>query len=82
MKTPDLTEPCAQCNGTGRQLNQRAIGSLMRSRRKAANLTLKDVARKLKISGPYLSDLEQGKRRWTETRQKQFEKVTEKGGSK
>jgi len=43
---------------------QPAIGSAAMSHRKQANLSLREVARRMEISAGYLSDLELGKRAW------------------
>jgi transcriptional regulator with XRE-family HTH domain len=41
-------------------------GRLIRSKREAAGLALRRLAVRMKISAPYLCDLEQGKRNWTD----------------
>lgn len=45
-----------------------ATGALVRRLRMMNNLSLRSVARKLKVSAVYVSDLEWGKRNWTQTR--------------
>lgn len=42
-------------------------GKLARNARKAARLSLREVARRMKLSAPYVSDLELGRRKWNET---------------
>lgn len=40
-------------------------GSIMRRERMSAKLSLRELARRMKISAPYLSDMEHGKRRYS-----------------
>ena len=58
------TLPCPRCNGTGRLPDDRVMGAAMRKRRERAGLSLRELARRLKLSAPYLSDLEVGRRHW------------------
>jgi transcriptional regulator with XRE-family HTH domain len=69
------TEPCPQCNGTGRCLDDRAVGAAMRQVRIAAGLSLRGVAKRLGVSAPYVSDLELGRRNWSPRRIEDFEKA-------
>ena len=46
--------------------DHRPLGAEMRRRRESKGFALREVARKLGISAPYLSDLELGRRYWTE----------------
>lgn len=66
------TKPCPHCDGTGRVMDERAVGALMRKVREAKGLSLREVARRLKWSAPYVSDLERGQRVWTTTKQQRF----------
>lgn len=43
-----------------------ATGRMMRVNREKLKLSLRTVARRMNISAPYLSDLELGRRRWSE----------------
>jgi transcriptional regulator with XRE-family HTH domain len=45
--------------------DDRVLGAWCRRQREGAGLTLRSLAKRLKISAPYLSDLEHGRRRWT-----------------
>lgn len=57
------------------------IGEAARSFRISKNLSLREVARRMDISAPYLQDLETGKRGWSEGRIKQFKQaVAQKKG--
>lgn len=44
---------------------QKRIGAYARSIRKKSGLSLREVARRMKVSAPFLSDLERGNRYWT-----------------
>lgn len=56
--------PCDRCQGTGSR--ERVAGLAMRQLREDAGLLLRDVAEKLGIGVPYLSDMERGKRTMSE----------------
>ena len=66
------TKPCPHCDGTGRVLDEHTVGALMREVRNAKKLSLREVARRLRWSAPYVSDLERGKRLWTTDRQNKY----------
>lgn len=61
-------DTCKCCNGTGKVPNQVSVGSAMRAERKIANVSLRRMAKLIGISAPYLSDLELGRRVWSENR--------------
>lgn len=42
-----------------------ATGQIARRERVKLNLSLREVAKKMGISAPFLSDLERGRRNWT-----------------
>lgn len=48
--------------------DQAQIGKMMRGSREGQNVSLREVARRMKLSAPYLSDLELGRRGWTQAR--------------
>ena len=50
----------------------RALGMAARKRRKEAKVSLRFMAGKMGISAPSLSDMELGRRHWTERRIRQF----------
>jgi transcriptional regulator with XRE-family HTH domain len=52
-----------------------ATGEVARILRKRCRKSLRSVAKKLKVSAAYLSDLELGKRNWNAERLIQFEKA-------
>lgn len=54
------------------QIDSVATGKKLRSMREEAGLALKPIATRMKRSVPYLSDLELGRRGWSEDRAQQF----------
>lgn len=66
MANKYATRPCRRCGGSGRELDPRAIGEQMRKLRLASKKSLREVASTMRISPPYLSDLERGNRAFTE----------------
>ncbi|MCE6957497.1 helix-turn-helix domain-containing protein, partial [Cereibacter sphaeroides] len=44
---------------------QKRIGAYARELREGRGLSLRETARRMKVSAPYLSDLERGNRHWT-----------------
>jgi len=61
------TRPCIRCGGKGRELEQAHVGAAMRKLRLSVRPRLSQsvAAFRMGFSAPYLSDLENGKRRWT-----------------
>lgn len=49
-----------------------ATGAKMRELRLQTGVSLRQVARHMDLSAPYLSDLERGRRAWTESRAMEF----------
>ncbi len=58
------TKTCHCCGGNGKELDHRSVGEEMRKRRKQSGKSQIQVAKHMKVSGPYISDLESGKRGW------------------
>jgi len=56
---------CPHCEGRGEVMDDEAVGAEMRRRRTLSGLSLRTVAKRLNFSAPYISDLEQGKRGWS-----------------
>lgn len=52
-----------------------ATGQMMREARKRAGLSLREMARRLGQSAPFISDLELGRRGWDEKRIEQWKKM-------
>lgn len=52
-----------------------ATGAAMRKRREDAGVSLREMGRRLGVSAAYLSDLELGRRAWTEERAQNYAKA-------
>jgi helix-turn-helix protein len=61
-----LLDECLHCGGTGMALDQLAIGQYARDQREKAKQSLRSVADQMAISAAYLSDLERGRRNWSQ----------------
>jgi transcriptional regulator with XRE-family HTH domain len=59
------TKSCHCCGGTGKELDMAALAEQLRAERVASGESLNCVASRMKISAPYLSDLERGRRNWS-----------------
>ena len=55
-----------------------ATGLALRTMRRKVPLSLREVARRMGITAPYLCDLEQGKRGWTNDLAKRFQEALRK----
>lgn len=56
---------CPKCMGTGKIVNPESFGAEMRAMREAEGYTLRDMAKRMKISAMFLSDMERGRRNWS-----------------
>lgn len=72
-------KPCRHCHGSGKEIDHSAVGFALRTLRVKKEIGLRAMARAIKVSAPFLSDLELGKRNWTQQRIDQFNAVLEKG---
>lgn len=63
---------CPHCDGNGTVLNPVFEGMKKRGTRERYGLTLRELARRMKITATYLCDLEHGRRRWTVDIHKRF----------
>lgn len=61
-------KPCRCCDGTGEEYDDISVGAEMRALRLKSNLTLEEMGSKMKrrFSQAYLSDLEHGRRGWSD----------------
>jgi predicted transcriptional regulator len=71
-------QKCRHCNGTGKEIDQTKTGEDLRGFRQIVGLSLRSAAKLMKISAPYLSDLENGHRTWTEDRINQYRELLSK----
>jgi predicted transcriptional regulator len=58
------TKACRCCGGNGRELDHRAVGKEMRRRRIQAGISQTAMAKRMKVTGAYVCDLEVGSRNW------------------
>lgn len=58
--------PCSKCAGTGKQLDAVRQGELMREARHKLGISLERMAEQSGVSVSYASNLETGKRPWSE----------------
>ena len=59
---------CKHCNGTGKVIDMVALGISLQKEREATGLTLAEVSQSMGISVGYLSDMEHGRKRWSDER--------------
>lgn len=55
--------PCKHCSGSG--LDNALCGAEVRRWREGAELSLRQLAKRLRFTPSYLSDLEHGRRNWS-----------------
>lgn len=72
MPTAD-TIPCPHCKGKGRVVDPKLHGARLRTAREKKGISLRDMAKELKISPAYLSDMELGRRAFSAAMVKTFE---------
>lgn len=65
---------CLRCGGTGQVPDPVYRGNEARQRRLKADISLREMARRLHLSAAYLSDLELGRRGWNERLMKRYDK--------
>lgn len=71
------TKRCRCCEGTGKELDHKAVGVEMRNLRLSRKLSQAHVARRMGYSPPYVCDLEIGHRNWTEEKIEQYREACE-----
>lgn len=71
-------EECRECDGTGKQWDHRAIGNLLRKEREAIKISSRQLADAMEIGYAFLSDLERGRRNWTEEKITRFREALKK----
>ena len=55
---------CHRCGGTGREPDWRGLGLRARKERESRCVSLRQMAKRIGVSAPYLSDLERANRSW------------------
>ncbi len=66
------TRPCHVCSGLGLLYNDRQMGAALKRLREDAGISLREVARRMGKSAPWLSHLERGKAQWNRDRVADF----------
>lgn len=56
---------CPHCLGSGKVIDHTIVGRDCRNWRLSDRVSLRALAKELKVSAPYLSDLELGRRNWS-----------------
>ena len=64
------------------EINQVETGRRARALRQKRGLSLREVARRMKVSAPFLSDLERGRRNWNVETKRRFNAALTAGGQK
>lgn len=59
------TEKCHHCNGTGYEPDYKFLGKFVRKERLKLGISLRKMARQLRVTPTYLCDLEYGRRSWS-----------------
>lgn len=60
------TRNCRYCSGTGKEIDSVSVGNEMLALRKAKDVKQCNVAEFMGYSAAYISDLEKGKRGWSD----------------
>ena len=68
---------CPRCGGSGKVMDDKKIGALMRDIRKKAGVSLRAVALQLGLSAAYVCDLELGRRGWNAEKRKKYREAVE-----
>lgn len=58
VRIPRVAEPCRYCDGTGHQIDDAAVGRMLRERREARGISLREIARRLGKSATYIQSVE------------------------
>lgn len=66
---------CKRCNGSGQEIDHRALGNGMRLERNRLRLGLRAVAEVMGKSAQYVCDLERGYRAWNADLIKAYKKA-------
>lgn len=71
------TKPCPCCNGSGRQLDRKAVGAEMKKYRTSQKpvMSLNKVGKRLGVSAAFVFYLERGQRKWNERLVDRFKKA-------
>lgn len=70
-----MSMPCDKCAGTGLMNDPRVTGQMLRKEREQAGMSLRAMAQKVQRSAAYLSDLERGRRNWSEEKIAEYRRI-------
>lgn len=73
---------CRACGGSGREQDDKAIGKAMQAAREKAGLTLREVGERIGYSTGYISDLEHGRKHWSDDLMVNYRAALKPGGAK
>lgn len=62
VQVPRVAEPCRYCEGTGHQIDDVAVGRMLREQREARGVSLREMARRLGKSSTYVQSVEGAQR--------------------
>lgn len=69
---------CRCCQGSGKELDHKAVGLEMKKLRNSTGLSQAALGKVMGVSAAYICDLEQGYRNWSEALVARFRKACEK----
>lgn len=61
-----MTKQCDKCHGTGKIPDDQKLGKQLRALRERQKISVREMARRLGVSAPFVSDMELGRRHWKE----------------
>jgi predicted transcriptional regulator len=67
-----MKKMCPKCGGTGKVIDDKALGRELNKKRMAKGVKLREVAREMKFSASYICDLEKGRRQWSADLEKKY----------
>jgi transcriptional regulator with XRE-family HTH domain len=70
-----MSKTCHCCNGSGNRPDEKLIGRNMRRLRETFDISQKQMAKALRISAPFLAQLEKGQRHWTARMLKDYQEA-------
>ena len=70
-----MSEKCHRCGGSGEEPDWRPLGKRARKERLRLGVSLRGMARLLKVTPTYLCDLEYGRRSWQGPKARRYLKL-------
>lgn len=72
------TMKCQRCGGTGKVQDPRLLGAAKRKARETAGVTLRSLAKAMTFTAAYISDLELGRREWSNGMSEHYDECLKK----